>query len=173
MRRTLLPTLLAAAVAACGGAGPALPGVALPVILERIHERSAAGELRVLDEMSPPPEISVETVRNRHEPAVVDTVRTLHYRGLDVEVYRVTSSGKEIARRITVTDDTYATGLGFAVGSDRAEVVDAMGTPARTEGSTLSWELTAGDPDPTPTGVTVELGADDRVRSVTWEYYVD
>lgn len=150
----------------------AVPGITLPVLLDRVSERGPDGELRVLDAMNPPLDVDREPVQNRHDPTQTDTLRTLHYGGLRVEVYEVAATGKEIIRAIEVTSDAYRTEAGLTVGSTRAAVREALGAPARTEGDTFVYERYDDARDPTPTTLRIRFDGD-RVAAMTWHYYVD
>lgn len=151
---------------------PSAADISLPSLLAGLHDRTDSGELPVLDRMPPPRETRRETVQNRHDPTMTDTVVTRVYPGLEVEVYRVTSSGKEIVRSIVVTGEEYRTSERIGPGSTRAEVTAALGEPASVDGSTLEYQVTEGEPDPAPTDLSIEL-ADGVVQRMTWDYYID
>jgi hypothetical protein len=154
------------------GAEADRPGVPLRRILDRSYDRDPDGQLTILDAMAPAPAADTATVQNRHDPTVTDTIVTLRYDGLAIAVHHAGPTGKEIVREITVSNEAYQTGLGFGVGAPLDAVVEAMGEPASTDGTTRVWEIREGERDPTPIYLEVTFDAEGRVESVTWSYYV-
>lgn len=144
----------------------------LPALLSAVDDHGAGGTLPVLDRLPPPTEIRKRPVPNRHDPALTDTVVTFVHPGLELEVYRVTTSGKEILRSIEVTGEGYRTGEGVGPGSTRARVTRALGEPDRVEGSRLVYRQREGEVDPTPTTLSIRFRGD-RVAAMTWSFYVD
>ena len=150
----------------------AFVSVDLPVLLNRVDDRRRDGTLRVLDELNPPLRVEREPVQNRHDPGQTDTILTLLYSGMRIEVYKSTDSGKEIVRSLTISGDAYQTEQGLTIGSTRAEVRKVLGEPAGTEDETLVYELTRGENDPTPTFLHVRFDGD-HVAAMSWDFYVD
>ena len=173
----LLPSLFVLFVfaAACSvgpfSSGSEAPRGMLPEILDAAYERRADGSLALLDRLPPPQRVEAEPVENRHVEGQTDTLRTLHYDGLALEVYAV-ADGREILQEVRVTGEGYETAEGVGVGSTRAAVRAAYGEPARSDGGTLSYERTTSPDDPTPTTITVRFDGD-RVAALAWSYYVD
>lgn len=189
-----LPVLLA--LAGCGGEEsadapgatgdpvPAAPGpdavvssgsgsaVQLPLILSRSADRGPNGELGLLDDLPPAENTTRTPVENRHDPSRTDTVVTLAWTGLELEVYRVTSTGKEILRTVRVTGRDYATDDGLSVGVTRDSVRALRGEPTRTEVGTWIYEVYDGPDDPTATMLRVGFERD-RVARLRWGFYID
>ena len=147
------------------------PDIALPAILDRTYERTGDGSLVLLDRLGEPERVETEPVENRHVPGQIDTLRTLMFDGLAVEVYAV-ADGKELLQEVRVTGPGYETAEGLGVGSARAAVRDVLGAPVRTEGDTVTYEVLESPDDPTPTQLHVRYDGD-RVAAMTWSYYVD
>lgn len=147
------------------------PDLALPQILDRTDERTDDGSLVLLDRLGEPRRVETEPVENRHVPGQTDTLRTLVFDGLAVEVYAV-ADGKELLQEIRVTGEGYETADGLGVGSTRAAVRDVLGEPVRTEGDTVTYEEPETSDDPTPVELHVRYDGD-RVAAMTWSYYVD
>jgi hypothetical protein len=170
-RLLLLIGLTAALVGCAAERNAARPDIALPTILDRTYERTDDGSLVLLDRLGEPRRIETEPVENRHVPGQIDTLRTLVFDGLAVEVYAV-ADGKELLQEIRVTGPGYETAEGLGVGSTRAAVRDVLGSPARTEGDTVTYEVSESPEDPTPTQLHIRYDGD-RVAAMTWSYYVD
>lgn len=175
--RLILVSVLVGAFAGCASersassAEVARPNVALPTLLENAYQRDDDGSLSILDRLGEPQRVTREPVENRHVPGQTDTLRTLVFDGLEMEVYAVTG-GKEILQEVRVTGEGYETAEGLGVGSSRAAVRDVLGTPARTEGATVTYEIASGPDDPTSTQLHIRYDGD-RVASMVWSYYVD
>lgn len=164
------------------GTDTAPPRPSLPDLLAAVHDRTPGGELRVLRQLPPPLEIRREPVRNRHDPTLVDTLVTFIHPGLRLEVYHVTASERDIVRSVEVTGEGYRTADGIGPGSSRGDVAAVLGPPDTVAGppgpadtvvgTTLVYHGIRGEPGPTPTTLSIEL-RDERVRRMTWSYYVD
>lgn len=169
---TLVPLVAAAGCAAeRSTASERAARLPLAEILEAAYERRADGSLVVLDRLPPPQRVEATPVENRHIEGQTDTVRTLHYDGLALEVYAV-ADGKEILQEVRVTGGGYETAQGLGVGSTRAAVRAALGEATRSNGGTLTYDIKTSPDDPTPTTLTVRFDGD-RVAALTWSYYVD
>lgn len=141
-------------------------GVPLATLVQGVLE-GRAGE--VLDRLRPPGSEEVETLQNRHDPEQVDTLRTLHYDGLTVEVYHVGGgSDREFIQSIEVTGGDYETAEGVQVGSTRTRVEEQLGSPATREGDAYVYELS----DVTPNQLRIRFDGD-TVSAMTWSFYVD
>lgn len=150
----------------------ARPNVELPVILARSADRAPDGGLRLLNDLPPAPDTTRTPVENRHDPSRTDTVMTLAWEALELEVYHVSSSGKEILRTVRVSSGSYATNDGLAVGITRDSVRALRGEPARTEAGDWIYEVYDGPNDPTATLLRVSFEAD-RVAGLRWSFYID
>jgi hypothetical protein len=172
LSRLLLLVGLATALVGCAAErNAARPDLALPTILDRTVERSDDGSLVLLDRLGEPRRVETEPIENRHVPGQIDTLRTLVFDGLAVEVYAV-ADGKELLQEIRVTGSGYETAEGLGVGSTRPAVREALGEPDRTDGDTVTYELLESPEDPTPTLLHIRYDGD-RVAAMTWSYYVD
>jgi len=170
-RVLLLFALLAGLIGCTAERNTVRPDLALPAILDRAHERNADGSLALLDRLGEPERVETEPIENRHVPGQIDTLRTLVFDGLAVEVYAV-ADGKELLQEVRVTGPEYETAEGLGVGSTRSAVREALGAPVRTEGDTVTYEVPESPDDPTPTQLHVRYDGD-RVAAMTWSYYVD
>ena len=145
------------------------PGLPLPELVEGLSENALDQDrLAVLNRLDRPRRVERAPQPNRHDPAQTDTLRTLHYDGLDIEIYEVSASGKELASRLEVTSSAYATAEGLRVGSTREEVEEALGEPAEVEEGALVYR----SDDVTPTTRRFEMDGG-RVEAMTWFFYLD
>ena len=107
-----------------------------------------------------------------YDPAAIDSIRTLRYEGLAVELYWVGTSGQELVQSISVTGDRFDTGLGLGVGASRQLVLEVLGEPGRVERGVWSWDFYQGLDDPIPTALTLRFDDAGRVTEIRWEYYL-
>lgn len=142
------------------------PGLPLAALLD-----PAADARTLLARLDAPRRAEAEAVPNRHVPGQTDTVRTLVYDGLTLEVYQV-AGGATFLQRVAVTGEGYETAEGLGVGSPRAAVEAVYAHPAGASGGAVRYDHYDGPDDPTPTGVEVRY-AGDRVAAMTWSFYVD
>ena len=180
MRRTvLLPALILilAGLPGCSGdPEPDLaetervrPGLPLPELLEGLTANALDRDrLAVLGRLNRPRRVERTPQPNRHDPTQTDTVRTLHYDGLDVEVYEVSASGKELASKLEVTSSAYETADGLRVGSTHEEVERALGEPTEVDDGALVYQ----SDDITPTTLRFDMEGS-RVEAMTWFFYLD
>lgn len=139
------------------------PGLALPALVD------AAGDPALLGRLAPPQRTEATPQPNRHDPSQTDTLRTLHYDGLQLTVYDVAGSERTLLQSIEVTSAAYATDAGLRVGSTRADVAAALGAPERTEDGAAVYTVGSG---PTPPALHVRY-AGDAVERLTYHFYVD
>jgi hypothetical protein len=163
---------LAIALAGCAAErNAARPDLDLTAMLDRTYEQNADGSLVLLDRLGEPRRVEREPIENRHVPGQIDTLRTLAWDGLAVEVYAV-ADGKELLQEIRVTGPGYETAEGLGVGSTQSAVREAFGEPDRTDGDTVTYEVAESPDDPTPTQLHIRYDGD-RVAALSWSYYVD
>jgi hypothetical protein len=143
------------------------PGIDLSTLLARADQ---PGDVRaMLEKLLPPSRISKQPIPNTHWPAQIDTIRTLHYPGLEIIVYHVSASRRDIVRTIRVSDDDWATRDGLSVGLSRAQVRTIKGEPDRLEND--KWIYEVGD---VLTWTTLHVDFEgDHVASLAWHYYID
>lgn len=145
------------------------PGVPLPELLDGLTENELDQDrLAVLDRLNQPRRVERTPEPNRHDPSQTDTIRTLHYDGLDIEIYEVSASGKELASRLAVTGSGYETADGLHVGSTREQVEEALGEPTEVDDGALVYE----SDDVTPTTLRFDMEGS-RVSAMSWFFYLD
>jgi hypothetical protein len=150
-----------------GGPDSLGTGVPLAALLDPSADARALRE-----RLNEPLRVETEAVPNRHVPGQTDTVRTLVYDGLALELYEVTG-GAVFLQEVTVTGEDYETaeGLGVASTRDEVEAVYTNSTSAEPtdEGTVVTYERANG---PTPVVLRVRYEGD-RVAAMTWSFYVD
>lgn len=147
------------------------PSVSLAAMLGGAFQQADDGSFPLLDRLGEPRRVEAQPIENRHVPGQVDTLRTLVFDGLEVEVYAV-ADGKELLQEIRVTGPGYETAEGLRVGSTRSEVREAFGAPVYSEGDAATYEVRSAPDDPTPTQLQIRYDGD-RVVAMAWSYYVD
>ena len=145
------------------------PGVPLPELVDGLtSNKLEQDQLAILNRLNRPRRVTRTPERNRHDPSQTDTLRTLHYDGLELEVYEVSTSGKELASRLEVTGSVYETTDGLHVGSTREAVELALGQPSDVDDGALLYQ----SDDITPMTLRFEMDGS-RVEAMTWFFYLD
>ncbi|MDX1647711.1 MAG: hypothetical protein R3304_11255 [Longimicrobiales bacterium] len=187
-------TLLLAALAACGPAGepgeegtpdpgpgavpeaPAEtaeapdPGEAPHTWLQRgfVASGTTAEELR--QRFGPPDARRASPTPNRHVPDQTDTLVTLEYEGLTVELYSVTG-GEDLLQSIVVSSPgILAYDQPVDVGSEWATVTSVLGPPSGRRDGTPFYACEGCPAADAPVYFEVEDGV---VRRIRFSYYVD
>jgi len=130
---------------------------------------------RLIARLGAPASTTSDTLRNQHDPTVVDSLVTLRYAGLSVRFF-VGSSGNEFPTAVSVTDSGIGLPLRIGIGARRADIEHAFGLAdyERSHGDSLFAEfvvpsagISPGDNELT----FVFVGG--AVRRIEWVYYVD
>lgn len=138
-------------------------------------DRFGASRSQLIARLGAPASTISDTLRNQHDPRVVDSLVTLRYAGLSVRFF-VGMGGNEFPTAVSVTDSGIALPLQVGIGAGRTEVERVFGEAdyERTRGdSTLveflvpSVGISPGDNELT----FVFVGG--TVRRIEWVYYVD
>lgn len=111
-------------------------------------------------------------VANLHDPAVMDSVVTLHYPGVSAEIYVASFDRRELLASLVLSDDRHLRGESpLRMGMPVDEILLALGEPVRRTDSLLSYECT-----------TCGLGANDTLelhvaggalRRIEVQYWID
>jgi hypothetical protein len=189
-----VPCLLAAALVACGApkhetavgspsrreAAPAAETAPGPVpsatdsvrgaywaFVQKLDGRRA--DVRKV--LGPPASSSGDTLRNVHDPAIVDSLVTLRFAGLQIQFFVGAAGGNEFPTLVSTTDSSVRLPLPVGIGSTRAELEHAFGRAdfesSRSDSLCLQFAVPGGG------NQLVFLLLNDRVRKVEWSYYVD
>lgn len=114
-----------------------------------------------------PDTVLVEPVPNRHVPDQTDTIATVRYDGLEVEIYVVTG-GRELPDHAIVTDARFLALPALGPGAPAARLERALGPPTTRAGDTLTWSC--GSEVDEPVSFRISEGVVDRI----WvDWYVD
>jgi hypothetical protein len=122
-----------------------------------------------------PASTTSDTLRNQHDPRVVDSLVTLRYAGLSVRFF-VGIAGNEFPTAVSVTDSGIGLPLRVGIGARRAEIEHVFGLAdyEKTQGDSLFVEFvvpSAGiSPGDNELAFVFVRGA---VRRIEWVYYVD
>lgn len=115
-----------------------------------------------------PLSIIEQPVENIHDPDRTDTMYELRYQGLQVCVYTVTESSKEIVTDLTITSSRYPLIWGLAVGSPVGDVRAILGEPVDESRGILTYET--GDAAPSSVNFFHRNGF---VYKIGWVFYID
>lgn len=130
-----------------------------------VAQRTRA-ELR--EEFGAPDTVIARTEPNRHSPGVTDSLFTVRYPGLTIEI-RKPAGGGDMAERMTVT---YPRNLTYAepnIGARETRVIELLGEPTAREAGRVTYECGAGTV-PSPVTFVIE---DAVVREIVFAFYVD
>lgn len=195
--RTAVPVLALAALAACGSGQPALdtrtgsdpaaaradsavgsavaedtaaPGGAVPPgcadlhynILKVVPTRQAFSA-----EFGRPDSVLSSVEPNRHVPDAVDTLFTVHYPGLVMDI-RTPPGGRDLATDVHLEDNRYLAYPGIGMGTTAARVREVLGEPHEQGPAFLTYQCSEEVEQP----VTFRI-AEGRVAAIDISYYVD
>lgn len=118
--------------------------------------------------LPPAEQVQRKARQNRHDSTQVDTMRTLYYTGLYIQVYDVTASDQSLIQHMEVTSQDFATEEGITVGTSRAEVEQKLGQPDEKEGDMYVYNL--GTETPNQLRIPFE---NNQVSRLSWSFYVD
>ncbi|HEX6693104.1 MAG TPA: hypothetical protein VF035_00200 [Longimicrobiales bacterium] len=123
-------------------------------------------------QLGAPDSAVVTAVKNRHDPAVTDSIAVVHYPGLAVELYLATLGDAELTSSIRLTDNRYIVATApVRIGMPASDLESILGTPTETDGSVQIYLC----------DTCTELGNDQllvdttggRVSAITLQYSID
>jgi hypothetical protein len=138
-------------------------------------ERLGESRSHVIATLGAPASTTGDTLRNQHDPTVVDSLVTLRYAGMSVQFF-VGSSGNEFPTAVSVTDSAIALPVRLGIGASRAEIERSFGTPdyERSQGDSLLVEFVVPSPGIGASGNQLTFAfVGGTVRSIHWIYYID
>lgn len=124
------------------------------------------------DQLGAPDSTAARPIGNTHDAALTDTVVTLHYPGLEAEVYRAGFDGRELLAALHITDERYlqpASPIRLGTSADELQIV--LGVPDEVDAGDLVYRcatcsLAGGD--------VVRLLIDDGLLSaISVQYWLD
>lgn len=118
--------------------------------------------------LGPASEESVTTEPNRHIPDAIDSLFTLQWPGLTVNV-RTPPAGNDLVERVTVTDDRWLRWTDPGIGDTEARLREILGTPQERQGNVLRYACGMGPVDQ-PVGFVI---ADGAIVRIVFDFYVD
>ena len=152
----------------------AAPGPAPVTIDVYIREGAIAAGLDragVIARFGEPDSVVRIAVPNRHDPAVTDSVVTLEYAGARYVFYVVTAGGGyDILDGAEVESNEHLRHTAPGIGTPEASLRAWFGEHGVERERELEYDCASCE---VPQPVTFELDADDRVRRIRFDYYVD
>jgi hypothetical protein len=95
------------------------------------------------DSLGAPDSVTARAVKNRHVPEQTDSIITLHYPGLDAEIYRVSADGNELLASVTVRDNRYIQETApVRIGMSSGDLENVMGQPTDSVNDAFSYVCT-------------------------------
>ena len=104
---------------------------------------------------------------NRHDPAVTDSIFTVYYPGLVLDI-RTPAGSRDMATHVRVEDNRYLAYPGIGIGAAATKVEEVLGEPHERRPGRLTYQCDQAVEQP----VTFSL-PDGRVRAIEIAYYVD
>ncbi len=164
------PEAAASEATASEATASARPGVPLSDLLRGAYHRWEDGSLAVLSRLAVPQRTEARPVESREVAGQVDTLRTLVYDGLALDVYEA-AGGEETLREVRVTGTDYETAEGLHVGMRRSAARRRFGKAVLTGDALV--ELVESVPEsPTPVVLRLRFAGND-LAAMTWRYGVD
>lgn len=95
------------------------------------------------ERLGEPDSVSQRVLPNPHDPAVIDTVFTVHHPGLEVEIYRASFDGRELLAALAIGDDRWLRAESpLRLGMSPADIRLALGEPEHEEDGDLFFTCT-------------------------------
>ena len=118
-----------------------------------------------------PDSVRTETVPNRHDPAITDTVVALYYADLTAIIWKPGYEGaRDLLEHVEVRDNRYLRWPALGIGARARDVIAALGQPKQQSPTQLVYEC--GPSEAVAEPLVFELRAG-RVRRVVFNRYVD
>lgn len=114
-----------------------------------------------------PDSITAGAEPNRHVPGAIDSLFTVYYPGLVMDI-RTPQNSRDMPTHVRVENDRYLAFSGIGVGTSRERLEEVLGNPTQSDAQSLTWDCGGEVEQP----VTFELAAG-RVTAITIAYYVD
>ncbi|HSK18701.1 MAG TPA: hypothetical protein VK912_06150 [Longimicrobiales bacterium] len=118
-------------------------------------------------EFGAPDSIARRAEPNRHDPAAVDSLFTVHYPRLVLDI-RTPAGSRDMATHVGVEDNRYLAYPGIGIGAAASKVEEVLGEPRERGPGSMTYECGMGAEQP----VTFTI-ADGRVSAVDIAWYVD
>lgn len=118
-------------------------------------------------EFGAPDSIARSAEPNRHDPATVDSLFTVYYPRLVLDI-RTPAGARDMATHVGVEDNRYLAYPGIGIGAAASKVEEVLGEPRERGPDSLTYQCGMGAEQP----VTFRI-ADGRVRAVDIAWYVD
>ena len=118
-----------------------------------------------------PDSVQTETVPNRHDPAVTDTVVALYYADLTAIVWKPGyPDARDLLEYVEVRDNRYLRWPSLGIGARAGDVIAALGEPVEQSPTRLVFLCGPSEAVDEPLVFELRTG---RVRSVAFSRYVD
>lgn len=116
------------------------PPEAIVKFMERL--RAEFGLLttdRVRSALGPPDSVHTRIIQNRYYTSDQDAAISMYYPGVEVGIYYVSRSGKEILRDLWITGVDRTRGLSVGIGDSAEALVDSLGPPVFIRGDVYRY----------------------------------
>lgn len=124
--------------------------------------KSFKGYHDIIEKLGKPKTVNMKKVPNKYHPSAEDTIKTLTYPGLVVEVYQVPKFKKEFIISLAVTKRQDKLRLPVTVGASRDFVLSRLGEPPQDDGDALTYGNDY---------VDLKIGfKDSKVSRIEWYY---
>ena len=151
-------------------AGDAVEDGAVPESCEELHAtmlKVSPTRQAFAEEFGAPDSIARSAEPNRHDPAAVDSLFTVYYPRLILDI-RTPAGARDMATHARVEDNRYLAFPGIGIGAPALRVEEVLGEPRERGPGSVTYECGMGAEQP----VTFSI-ADGRVRAVDIAWYVD
>jgi hypothetical protein len=143
---------------------------AVPASCEDLHAtmlKVAPTRQAFAAEFGAPDSIARSTEPNRHDPAAIDSLFTVYYPRLVLDI-RTPAGARDMATHVRVEDNRYLAYPGIGIGAAASRVEEVLGEPRERGPGSLTYQCGMGAEQP----VTFSI-ANGRVGAVDIAWYVD
>lgn len=122
----------------------------------------------IFQNIGTPVSVQTESVENRHQPKIMDTIYELDFDGLVVKIYD--AGGKEIMLYQKISSPKYKVKYGLNIGESRRKIKDVLGDPQEVHHDKVIYAYY--DEFGYETIVVFRI-ADDKIAAIEWNFPVD
>lgn len=149
---------------------PDLDPESVPLTCEGLHEqilKVPPTRQAFANEFGPPDSVAATTEPNRHVPGAVDSLFTVYYPGLVLDL-RTPTGARDMATHVRLEQDRYLAYPAFGMGTPAGTVEAVLGEPHSRDSGNLKYQCGMGAEQP----VTFMID-NGRVTAIEIAFYVD
>ena len=142
-------------------------------VLLKAGKQFGGSEEEIRHYLGQPEQRRAEAVKNQLDSAQTDSVVHLHYRGIDLTLYRFFWPRRDLLVEVALSKQRGVMPFGIQVGAGRQKLLTILGKPSATLIDDDGFEtLEYRGPMEDPSFIRFVIGGD-QIRRIEWLYYLD